>query len=163
MSGIHNLAVLLEAFGMPIPFHGIERFEDFDRIRSIYKASDFLERCCPARCQDLDCDVSKGCCFGRPGQDSPPGSIGGHLIEQTIFRSSANHSNLVDSPSNQVLEMVEDQAIFESQTLHDRSDVASYAIWRRLMSLRTESIDRSRHVVWPQERRMVRIHKKAEG
>src|SRR4029077_3860222 len=91
------------------------------------------------------------------------GSIRGHLIEQAIFRSSANHANLVDAPSDQLFEIVEDQAIFETQALQDSADDASRASRRGLMSSCTELIDRGRHVGRPQERRMVRIHKTTKG
>src|SRR5690349_2006586 len=148
---------------MPIPVAGIERFEPLDWKRSIYNVAHFVERSCTAGRQDLDCYVSESCCFGWPGKYAPTSRICGHLIEQAIFRASPNHTDFIDSPSDQLFKIVDYEAVLESKTFESCTHIRPLSFRRGLMSFGTELIDRGGHVGGSQERRVVRIHKAAEG
>src|SRR5205085_7757138 len=43
ISGINNLAILLEAFGLPLPLVGFKWLKDFCRERAIHDCPDFLK------------------------------------------------------------------------------------------------------------------------
>src|SRR5205823_1825582 len=159
VSGIDSLTVMLEALGLLIPFIGFERLENFGGIRSVYDRADLFKRTRSARRQNLDCSVSQGRRFGWTSDNCSTRGIRRHLVENTIFRPAANHANILDTLSDELLQMAKHHAVFESETLQDGTHIATRALWDGLMSPCAKLINGGRHVPGTQKRLVVRIYK----
>src|SRR5882672_10098241 len=123
ISGIGQLAVLLEAFGLLVPFVSFQRLKDFSWKRAIHDRANFLQGRCAAGRENLDGNVAEGCGLGRARQDLSAGCIRGELVQHAVLRSSSDHPNLRDALSTYLLEVAQHKTILEGQALEDGSHV----------------------------------------
>src|SRR5256885_16667598 len=96
ISGINHLAILLEAFQMTVPFVSFDRPKDFRRKRTIDNRADFSQARCLTSGQELNSDIPQSRRLSWAGKHSSAGGIRRELIEELVFGSSTNHSDLLE-------------------------------------------------------------------
>ena len=151
MSGIDTPAILLKSFRVLIPLVGVERIKNFGWERSIDDGANFLKGRRSASRKNLHRHISQCGGFGRSGQDSSSRGVGSQLIQQSILRSAADDTNLVDAFPDDVFQVPENKTIFEGEALQNSSDVCARVLRNGLVGPSAELVDGREHIRRAQE------------
>src|SRR5215467_5871593 len=100
-----NLAVMFKSLAMLIPAVAVERKENLRGERTVHDGTHFPQRSSGACCQELHGYVSESRRLSRACQNLFAGSVSSELVQKTVFRPPADHTDCSDWSANQVFEI----------------------------------------------------------
>src|SRR5215471_7539909 len=100
-----NLAVMFKSLGVLVPTVAVERQENLRGERTVHDGTHFPQRSSGACRHELHGYVSESSRLGRACQNLFAGSVSSELVQKTVFRPPADHTDFVDWSANQMFEI----------------------------------------------------------
>src|SRR6267142_5027674 len=129
--------VMFESLGRLVPQVRIEWRKDFGWKGTIDDGADFSQGRRGTRSEDLHGYVSNGGRLCWTCKYWFSGGISREPIEETVFRPAADDADFFNRPVDQLLEVLDDEPVFEGEAFENGAHVSAMGPGQRLVGAAT--------------------------